>query len=86
MVAPGVVFAEVDGETVLLDAQSGTYFGLDEVGTRAWTLMTAGSSLGDVHAAILSEYDVAPEVLWADLAKLVGEMVTSGLVTVAAQK
>ena len=81
LVAPGVVFAEVDGETVLLDAKTGTYFGLDEVGTRVWSLIAGGAVLGDIQASLVSEFDVAAEVLWVDLVDLVGDMATNGLVS-----
>ena len=45
-VVPPQVLARVVGEeTVLLHLDSGTYFGLDPVGTRAWQLIQAGKSL-----------------------------------------
>ena len=41
-VSKDVLFQEVAGETVLLDLNSESYFGLDEVGTRIWTLLNEG--------------------------------------------
>ena len=38
-ISPEVMSQEVSGETVLLDLQSESYFGLDEVGTRIWQLL-----------------------------------------------
>ena len=35
-----VAFRELNGEGVLLDLVSGTYFGLNEVGARLWTLLS----------------------------------------------
>jgi len=32
----GVVSREIEGETVLLNLESGRYFGLNAVGTRVW--------------------------------------------------
>jgi hypothetical protein len=81
-VAPGVVFAEVDGDTVLLDGRSGVYYALNDVGTRCWALICEGRLLGDIHKTVRREYEVPPEVLWADLTKLVDEMTKNSLVTV----
>jgi len=41
LVAPtDVLMRELDGEAVILDLKSETYFGLDDVGTRIWTHLT----------------------------------------------
>jgi hypothetical protein len=82
VVAPDVVFAEVDGDTVLLDGRSGAYYALNQVGTRFWTLAAGGAALGDIHDALLEEYDVSASVLWADLITLVSDMQGNALVTI----
>ncbi|MEA3418190.1 MAG: PqqD family protein [Campylobacterota bacterium] len=77
------VFAqEVDGEMVLLDMNSENYFGLDEVGTAIWQAMRETGSLQEVHAALLEQYDVEPEVLEKDLLEFVRKLKESGLVSV----
>ena len=48
----------LDGEAVLLDLASGTYFGLDAVGTRIWELLDQRQPLAAILDAILDEYDV----------------------------
>jgi hypothetical protein len=84
VVVPGVVFAEVDGDTVLLDGRSGVYYALNQIGTRLWALIIGGAALGEIHDVLLEEYDVPAEVLWADLTRLVGEMTDNALVTIEA--
>jgi hypothetical protein len=84
VVAPDVVFAEVDGDTVLLDGRSGVYYALNQVGTRVWALVTGGAALGEIHDVLLAEYDVPVDVLWADLTRLVAEMEHNALVTIEA--
>ena len=78
-VSGDVVFRELDGEAVLLDLVHGTYFGLDEVGTRMWQLVTERSRLESVAAAMLEEYDVEAATLERDLLALVGELIDNGL-------
>lgn len=77
-----VMAAEVAGETVILDPNSGTYFGLNEVGTRFWRMATNPVRFGEVSQTILAEYKVDAEVLQADLIGLVGELLDNSLVTV----
>ena len=53
--------------TVLLDARSGHYYGLDEVGSRIWHLAEAGCSRAMIAEKLAEEYDAAPEKLRADV-------------------
>ena len=81
-VNPSVIYRDVSGEVVLLNLQSGVYYGLDSVGSRMWQLLMEQRPLDDVCAVMLDEYDVPADVLRADLSKLVDELSSKGLVTV----
>jgi hypothetical protein len=78
-ISDAVVFRELDGEAVLLNLDSGVYFGLDEVGTRFWQLVEQHGRLEPVLTALFQEYDVTEDVLHADLARLVAALVDKGL-------
>ncbi len=78
-----VVARELEGEAVMLNLESGVYFGLDEVGTRIWALIQEHGSLRKVFEAMQREYDVAPATLEKDLLRLVEELQGKGLVTVS---
>ena len=75
-----VVFRDLSGEAVLLNLETGTYFGLDPVGTRAWHLVTECGRLERVFERLLAEYDVEPDALRADLIALFEQLATHGLV------
>ena len=75
-----VVFREIDGESVLLDLASGEYYGLNEVGTRIWTLLVAGAGPGEVLSSLRREYKADDDVLRRDLLELMGELRDRGLV------
>ena len=79
---PGILFHELQGEAVLLDPQAGTYFGLNEVGTRAWSRIGGGATLGAVQAALLAEFEAAPEQVWEDLAALVRKLLEHRLLEI----
>ncbi|MFC1628296.1 PqqD family protein [Gemmatimonadota bacterium] len=78
-----IVFRDLDGEVVLLNLESGTYFGLDQVGTRIWALLQQHETLHDVHTAILNEFDVESDHCERDLLDLVARLDEHGLVEIS---
>jgi hypothetical protein len=78
-----VLVSQLDGESVLLNLQSESYHGLNEVGTRFWELLTASESIRSAYEALLAEYAVDPETLRGDLIELVGALQEKGLVELA---
>ena len=76
-----VLSQEVDGETVLLDLKSESYFGLDEVGTRIWQLLNDGSNLQAVFDTLLGEYDVEEQQLGKDLQDHIAQLVEAGIIS-----
>ena len=74
-----VVFRELGGESVILDLKSGSYYGLNGVGTRTWALMTDGKTLRDVHGALADEFDATPGVIEGELLRFANELCEHGL-------
>lgn len=75
-----VLFRDLDGEAVLLATESGKYFGLNEVGTRMWSLLRLHGDVEQVCCSLLAEYDVPEERLRLDLAQFVGRLADRGLI------
>lgn len=75
-----VVSRDLDGEAVILNLESGVYFGLNDAGSRIWALIQEHKSLRKVLEVMEREYEAAPDVLQADLLKLVGQLHEHGLV------
>ena len=75
-----VVSEVAEGEVVLLHLKRGVYYALDQVGSRFWGLLQAGSDLDHARASLLEEYDVAPEQLGRDLDRLLEDLAEHGLV------
>jgi len=71
---PSVLSRELGGETVLLNLDSGVYYGLDAVGTRAWNLLAQERTVADVYSIMLEEFDVSSDILQRDLTALVQEL------------
>jgi hypothetical protein len=74
-----VLFRELQGEAVILNLASSTYFGLDAVGTRVWQLCAAHGSLRTVFDAMQREFDAPDETLRSDLLTFVDELLDKGL-------
>jgi hypothetical protein len=74
-----VVACDVEGEMVLLDLQSGTYFGLNGVGAEIWNQISQRKSMGEIQRHLLSVYQVAPDRCEAELHNLVIQLSDRGL-------
>ncbi len=83
VVPEGVLVRELGGESVILNLNSESYFGLDDVGTRMWAALTAAESIEAACQSLLEEYDVNPEKLTEDLDALIDKLVAQGLLEVA---
>lgn len=80
----GVLVRELAGESVLLNLNTESYFGLDEVGTRMWTALSESPSVAHAFDTLMAEYEVEPEQLRVDLAAYVQQLVDLGLLRVNA--
>ena len=69
-----VVRAELEGEAILLNLETGIYFGLDQLGNEIWTALQQGVSEDDILSRLLDEYDVEPSRLRADMANFLKEL------------
>src|SRR5262245_52324251 len=76
----------IEGESVLLNLKSESYFGLDQVGTRMWTLLTTSDSIQSAYEALLDEYDVGADRLRKDIQEFIEKLIANGLVEVAGEK
>jgi len=74
------VSCEVEGEMVLLDLQSGTYFGLNSIGAEIWNQVTQRKSFAEIQKHLLSEYRVTPERCEAEVLSLLTKLAEKGLV------
>ena len=80
-VCPQVIGRQVGDETVLLHMGSGTYFGLDPVGSRIWQLIEEGKTLAEVCDVMINEYEVSRETLERDALALTRELSDKQLVS-----
>ncbi len=85
-IAHHVVFRELAGESVLLNLETGTYFGLDAVGTRIWNLIAEQGSTSSAIDTLLAEYDVDAPRLEKDVTALIDQLLAKRLLTTDAEQ
>lgn len=78
-----VVSRVLDGEAVLLDLASGSYFGLNEVGTVVWEELRTHGRVEKAVDKVLEEFDVDRETAERDVTELVEELLAKKLLVSA---
>lgn len=82
VVAPGLASADLGGESVVLDPESGRYFGLNEVAARILALVAEPRRLSQIVDVLAAEYDAPPGRLRADAEHFLGMLASRSLVRV----
>ena len=77
-----VATRKVGEETILLDLNTGIYFGLDAVGSRFVELLENNGEIAAAYRVMLQEFEVTSEVLETDLLRLAEEMCARRLLLV----
>jgi len=70
----------VGDELVILDVNSGRYFGLNDVGALIWDLLEHDTTRDDLVDAVLASFDVDRDQAAGDIDDLVTELVDRDLV------
>jgi hypothetical protein len=78
--AEELAVTDLDGETVVLDVETGTYFGLNEVGTQIFALTEESIPVSNVLDHLKDMYDVPAGRLREDVMAFLHEMYAHGLI------
>ena len=76
---PNAAFAVLDDGAVLLNVQTGRYFGLDEVATHLWKGLVDGASEPELLDSLVAAYDVEPDRARTDLTAFLQRLDRLGL-------
>lgn len=80
--APDQLSSKLGSEVVILNLNSGVYYGLDPVGARIWELLQNAQPLTAIRDQIVREFDVEPQRCEQDLVDLLKQMESEGLIKV----
>lgn len=56
---PEQIFTDMDGETVMLNIEQGSYFGIGGTGNRIWELLAEAKTVDELVTVICNEYEVS---------------------------
>lgn len=71
------------GETVMLNADRGIYYGLNAVASRIWELLENPKSLGQLCQEISAEFETDSQTCQTDVMKFVEDMIANGIAYVS---
>lgn len=77
------VSCDLNGESVILNFKSGTYYGLNPVGSYIWNLIQNPKTVGEVEEAVLGHYEVDPSECKHDLLDLLDDLSKNELVKIS---
>ena len=79
---PGLIATDMDGEKVMLNIETGKYFGLDAVGSSIWELLENRRSLREIVEQLQQEYEVDEQTCLNDVASFLDTLHSRGLIQI----
>ena len=82
MQTPNQVAATIDEVTAIMSAYDSHYFLIDATGSAIWNRLTEPVRVSDLCAALVAEYEVAPDVCEKDVLAFLSDLKRRGLAQV----
>lgn len=76
------VSSDLGGEAVILNLNSGIYYGLNEVGARIWELLQQPQTVLNLRDTITTEYETSPEACEHDILAVLHDLQAAKLIKV----
>ena len=77
-----VIQSKIGDELVMLDVESGYYFGLNSVASVIWDLMKEKINLNSMVESLMQEYDIDKETCEADTLELLEKMIEKKIIRI----
>lgn len=81
-VSENVLWRKVADEVLISNSATESIFGLDGAGSRMWQLLAENGSVDDVVAALAAEFDASSASIAADVAALIENLRSRGLLEI----
>lgn len=72
-----------DGDAVLMNMETGIFFGLRDIGSEIWSLLVEGSAVEQIVETIASIYEQPVDRVSVDVHELLDELTQNGLIVAA---
>ena len=78
-IVENIEFQNFDGDSVLLDLNTGNYFGLNEIGTDIWLLLEKKFKIDEIKSRLIEIYDIDSEQIELDVENFIEKMSENNL-------
>jgi Coenzyme PQQ synthesis protein D (PqqD) len=78
--SPDVIHETIEGEVVLIDLKTGTYYSLRDAGAAIWQAIERGAGEDEIQAALELRYEGSADELRDGLRTLLAELEREGLI------
>jgi hypothetical protein len=79
--APTAISTVVDGIELIVDTNSGRYFGLDDIGAVIWNALREPKALAVVQRTLVAEFDGDADLIAREAEQFIDRLSRNGLVT-----
>lgn len=76
----GIIAREIQGETVLLNMETGDYFSLNPVGNEIYKCISQGMDITGISEYIVATYDIDSKTAENDVISLVNDLKSNGII------
>jgi Coenzyme PQQ synthesis protein D (PqqD) len=83
--SPRVMHERIEGEVIVIDLATGSYYSLREAGAVIWTALERGAAQEEIVASLERRYEASPEQIDAAVRGLLEELAAEGLIESAAE-
>ena len=78
--SPNVIHETIEGEVILIDLKTGTYYSLRDAGAAAWQAIQNGAGEDGIAVELRSRYDGSDEQIQDAVRRLLAELEREGLI------
>ena len=75
-----VLTSKIDDEVIIMSIDADSYFGLNDVGSRAWELLDEPATFEELVALLRDEYEVDEDTCREDLQSFLDNMMARNLI------
>jgi len=77
---PAIISKTIDDEQILLNVETGDYFGLNEIGSDLWELIDGSNDLNGIIHRLLEIYEVEESVLAPDVTEFLNTLIDKNII------
>ena len=81
--SPNVIHETIEGEVILIDLKTGTYYSLRDAGAAVWQAIERGAGEDDIAAELRSRYEASESEIHDAVRRLLAELEREGLIRAA---